>query len=301
VLPLGHCEEKIHKVKFNFQWRCNLKFSSSLVLMLVLVVLVTPVGAQTNAANDPALCSLMTLNGRYGVLEQGTIVKQIPGFPFPPPYPVVLAANATYDGAGNESGTFTTSIGGLVLTGTFTGMYTVAPDCTYTEDFVATPPGVSLHVSGVINGNGIFREILYIYTDPDRVVFGTAKKTPPGGCSLETLKGKYANLGNSTVVAAPPGFPPTPFPTAEFVILTYDGAGNASGTFTINFDGMVFSGTGTSTYTVNRDCSYSQATTLPDGSVEHATGTITGEGIHQEVRFISTGSGQVSSGTMKKM
>lgn len=266
-------------------------FSRSFTVMLAISLLSASLVAQTHRANS-ANCSLATLKGTYGALEEGTILPSIP---------VVLTANATYDGEGKESGTFTANIGGLPVAGTFTGTYSVASDCTYTEEFVATPPGVSLHVSGVITGNGTFREINYIYTDPDRVAFGTAKKTPPGGCSLESLKGKYENLGHSTVVAAPSGFPPTPFPTAEFVILTYDGAGNAAGTFTINFDGIVFSGTGTSTYTVNRDCSYSQATTLPDGSVEHATGTVTGEGIHQEVRFISTGSGQVSSGTMKKM
>lgn len=260
------------------------KISWSFLLILVLLTI-------TAATSWAEQCSLATLNGTYGVLEQGTIL---------PSYPVVLAANATYDGEGKESGTFAANIAGLPVTGTFTGTYSVASDCTYTEDFVATPPGVSLHVSGVITGDGIFREIHYIYTNSDRVVFGTAKKTPPGGCSLETLKGKYENLGHSTVVAAPPGFPPTPFPTAEFVILTYDGAGHAAGTFTINFDGMVFSGTGTSTYTVNHDCSYSEETTLADGSVIHATGTVTGEGIHQEGRFISTDSGQVSSGTMKK-
>ena len=267
-------------------------FNKSFVVTLAISLLSASLVAQTQEANSAKRCSLATLKGTYGVLEQGTIL---------PSFPVVLAANATYDGAGRESGTFTANINGLPVTGTFTGTYTVASDCTYTEEFVATPPGVSLHVSGVITGEGIFREIHYIYTDHDRVVFGTAKKTPPGGCSLETLKGKYENLGHTTVVAAPPGFPPTPFPTAEFVILTYDGAGNAAGTFTTNFDGMVFSGTGISTYTVNRDCSYTQETTLADGSVLHATGTVTGEGIHQEVRFIGSDSGSVSSGTMKKM
>lgn len=69
---------------------------------------------------------------------------------------------------------------------------------------------------------------------------------------------------------------------------------------TINFDGMVFSEAGTSTYTVNHDCTYSEETTLADGSVLHVAGIGTAEGIHQEVHFISTDNVQVSMGTMKK-
>ncbi len=272
-------------------------FSKSFVVTLAISLLSASLVAQTHGANS-ANCSLATLKGTYAVLEQGTIIHQIPGFP-PPPLPFVITATVFFDGAGKLAGTATASVNGFVNTGPVVGTYTVNPDCTYSDEFTDSQ-GFTNHHGGAIIGDGVFREIQYIYTDADVVAFGTAKKTPPGGCSLETLKGKYLNLGHSTVVAAPPGFPPTPFSTAEFVILTYDGRGNAAGTFTINFDGMVLSGTGTSTYTVNRDCSYSQETTLPDGSVEHATGTVTGEGIHQEVRFISTGSGQVSSGTMKK-
>ena len=147
-------------------------FGKSLVVTLAITVLSASLVAQTHGANNAKHCSLATLKGTYGVLEQGTIL---------PSYPVVLAANATYDGEGKELGTFAANIAGLPVTGTFTGTYSVASDCTYTEEFVATPPGVSLHVSGVITGDGIFREIQYIYTDPDRVVSGTAKKTPRGG------------------------------------------------------------------------------------------------------------------------
>jgi hypothetical protein len=274
-------------------------FNKSFVVTLAILMLSASLVAQTQGANSVRRCSLATLKGTYGVLEEGTIVQQIPGF-LPPPVPIAIAATAFFDGAGKLSGTATASVGGFINTGPFAGTYTVNPDCTYSDEFTDSL-GFTNHHAGAIIGDGMFREIQYIYTDAGTVAFGTAKKTPPGGCSLETLKGKYEKLGHSTVVAAPPGFPPTPFPTAEFVIVTYDGAGNAAGTFTINFDGMVFSGTGTSTYTVNRDCSYSEETTLVDGSVLHATGTVTGEGIHQEVRFIATDSGQVSSGTMKKM
>jgi hypothetical protein len=236
----------------------------------------------------------MTLNGGYGVLEQGAIVKQIPGFPFPPPYPVVLAANATYDGAGNESGTFATSIGGLVLTGTFTGTYTVNSDCTYTEEFVATPPGVSLHVSGVITGSGTFKEIRYIYTDPDRVVYGTAKKTPPGGCSLRTVQGAYAVSGHGTIVTQPPLL------VAQVGSFIADGAGHMSGSEDVSTGGNAVQDTFTGNLTVNSDCSTLVTITDSNGLTTHQWGVITGEGRSQEYNGIVTAEGWIFVESVKK-
>lgn len=236
-------------------------FRKSFVVPLAIWVLSATLVAQTHGANSERRCSLASLKGTYGISEKGTIIQQIPGFP-PPPLPFVISATSFFDGAGKLTGTTTASVNGFAITGPFAGTYTVNPDCTYSDEFTDSA-GFTNHHAGVIIGAGMLREIQYIYTDANTVAFGTAKKTPPVGCSLETLKGKYGSLGHSSVVAAPPGFPPTPFPTAEFVILTYDGAGHAAGTFTINFNGMVFSGTGTSTYTVNRDCSYSEKPPSP--------------------------------------
>jgi hypothetical protein len=258
-----------------------MKLSSSLILMLALVLLATTVVAQTNAVNG---CSLASLKGTYGVLEQGTI----------PPYPVVLAANATYDGAGKESGTFNASIGGLPVAGTFTGTYAVNSDCTYTEEFVATPPGVSLHVSGVITGNGIFREIHYIYTDSDRIVSGTAKKTPPGGCSLRTLSGAYAVLGQGTIVAQPPLL------VAHVGPFNADGAGHFSGSEYVTLGGIALQDTFTGDDTVNSDCSASVIVTDSNGLVTHEWGVITGEGRSQELNSIVTEPGWIFVESVKR-
>lgn len=270
-------------------------FSKSFVLTLALFLLAIPVVAQTSAVNNSKRCSLATLNGTYGVLEQGAIVAQLPGFP-PPPYPVVLAASATYDGAGNLSGTFKTSIGGLPLTGTFTGTYTVSSDCRYAEEFVATPPGVSLHDSGIITGNGTFREIHYIYTDSDRVISGTAKKTPPGGCSLKTIKGQYAVFGQGTIFV--PGFPP--LLVAHVGPFTADGAGHLSGSDDVTHGGTALHETFTANATINSDCTVSLIISDSGGLVVNEWGTITGEGRSQEFNGIVTDPGWVFVESAKK-
>lgn len=133
------------------------------------------------------------------------------------------------------------------------------------------------------------------------VVAQTTAGDTTKSCSLATLKGTYAKFEHGTIIAQLPGFPPPPVLTASVVIVTYDGAGNASGRFTGTFNGVVFSGTGTSTYTVNGDCTYSEEITIGDGFVSHVAGTVTGAGIHQEVQFIYTDSWLVSFGTIKKM
>ena len=126
------------------------------------------VGSGTFRRIVPRVCSLSSLSGAYEALDQGTIAG-------PTPLPAAITVNVTYDGAGSLSGTFTGSVGGTLEMGTFTGTYTVKPDCTYSDNITTSPPG-TVHHAGTITGPGIFQEIHYIYTDAGFVVPGTARK-----------------------------------------------------------------------------------------------------------------------------
>jgi len=256
------------------------------------------IGATTAEASSN--CSLATLNGTYGVLEQGTVVGQIPGLP-PPPFPVALTANPTFDGAGNLSGTYSASFGGVPVRGTFRGTYTVNSNCTYSDEF--TPSGGPVfHRAGTITGCGIFREVHYVSTDPWLVAFGAAKKTPPGGCSSASLKGTYARLGHGTITEQLPGFPPPPLPTAHSGVVAFDGKESLSGSDTISLSGIPgpLSDTFTGTYKVEPDCTTSAVFNTSGGLVLHEAGTITGAGIFREVSAIITDAGGVSTDTLNK-
>jgi hypothetical protein len=75
------------------------------------------------------------------------------------------------------------------------------------------------------------------------------------GCSLASLKGRYAIDGQGTVVAQLPGFPAPPAPQGEVAIVTVDGAGSFSGSATLNIGGLVLNSVAfTGNYTVNSDC-----------------------------------------------
>ena len=112
-------------------------------------------------------CSLASLNGRYAIEGQGTVVAQLPGFPAPPA-PQSEVAIATLNGAGSFSGSATLNVGGLVLNSVpFTGNYTVNSDCTGTAT-VNTSLGLTLHNAIVVIGGG--QRFIETETDPFQVI-----------------------------------------------------------------------------------------------------------------------------------
>ena len=152
-----------------------MNFRRTFTVCVALVLLAIPLVAQTNSVTPP--CSLATLKGAYGGLDEGTVVVQLPGFPTPP-FQEALTQIVTYDGAGHFSGVgVAASFGGLIVPGPipFTGTYTVSRDCIYTDEWVI--PGVgNFHHAGTITGQGRFQEIRYIDTDDGIIGTGTAKK-----------------------------------------------------------------------------------------------------------------------------
>ena len=198
------------------------KLARSLLLLGLLFPVLIGV---TTVTASPGNCSLATLKGKYGSLEQGTVVVDL-GAPFPPPpWPVALTAIDTYDGKGNLSGTYWANFGGIPVSGPFTGTYIVNPDCTYSDTI--TPEGESpSHRVGTITGEGIDQELQTIYTDAWLVAFGTAKKTLPWGCSLRTLKGTYEVFGQGTdtgIAVSWFSFCPFRLPTLGFSLPTAQG------------------------------------------------------------------------------
>ncbi|HMK23488.1 MAG TPA: hypothetical protein VK466_14225 [Terriglobales bacterium] len=147
------------------------------VWSFLLVVLLLTATTGTGWAKG---CSARTLKGTYVAFEQGQFVTDVPGlFPLGP---FVNTAKATFDGEGNFSGEYVAVIGdGTVRQGEFSGTYTVGSDCTYSDDFTVTIPGipfpVPLHHKGFISGESILQEVHYIYVDPSSAVPGVLSGT----------------------------------------------------------------------------------------------------------------------------
>jgi hypothetical protein len=75
-----------------------------------------------------------------------------------------------------------------------------------------------------------------------------------GGCSVATLSGSYG-FNNPGFVTANHSVKGAEVPFAAVGVVTLDGAGNGSGTYTLSINGGISTGnTFSETYTVNPDC-----------------------------------------------
>jgi hypothetical protein len=246
-------------------------------LAIVAAVIFASVMVATPASWAQGRCSVATLKGSYGVVEQGVVLADI-GIPIPRPFPTANVALVTYDGAGNMSATYKASYGGMILSGTVQGTYTVDPDCTYYDSV----PTVHLERKGTIVGEGMLQEIHAIYTVPWIVGGGTRWKTPVGECSAANLKGPYSLSGQGAL--NPPGGPT--LPGRQTGLITYNGRGNFYGSETVNLAGATEHNTFVGTYTVAGNCSVSAEISSSSGLELRAAGVIVGEGVRQAVHVI---------------
>ena len=116
-----------------------------------------------------------------------------------------------------------------------------------------------------------------------------------GNCSLATLKGSIGFTEQGTVLPAPS----VTLPYASTGIVTFDGDGHLKGRVTSRIGGTVHEDTFTGTYAVDADCTFKADITGAAGDVHHQVGTITGEGIFLEGRYIYTDPGLVATGIAK--
>ncbi len=144
------------------------------VLGLVMTLTATCGTDLVKSAQAATVCSAASVQGTFALYGQGTITGPLPGFP-PPPYPINHVGIVKFDGAGNFSGSETASVNGLAGPATFTGTYSVTPDCTVTAT-LTNSLGLTVHESGVTNGSGAFQEIHLIVTDEGWVFDETLKK-----------------------------------------------------------------------------------------------------------------------------
>lgn len=117
-------------------------------------------------------------------------------------------------------------------------------------------------------------------------------------CSVSTLKGAYSVQAQGTVVSQLPNFPAPPFPFAEVAIDYLDGAGNISGKFTANVDGVVVPGTVAGTYTVNADCTGAVTMQTNSGIPVNESFVVLG---NRSLRLVDTDSYIVITRTMEKI
>ncbi len=137
-----------------------------------LVVLSAAFLANTAPSAHARSCSLAGSAGKYGFTLTGVVIL--------PTGPVPLAAvgRAVLDAAGNVTGTEARSLGGGFADETFTGSYTVNPDCTGTTT-------LNFFVSGQLVRTSV---VSFVFDDNQREIRMVQKSlTLPNGVSLPVV------------------------------------------------------------------------------------------------------------------
>ncbi len=137
---------------------------------------------------------------------------------------------------------------------------------------------------------GISLALFLLFTTP--AVYASL----PGNCSLASLNGSYSFFEAATLVGNPA------MRMVSSGIIRFDGNGNHSGESITNVEGLGVAAvdTFTGTYAVNSDCTYSGELT-GGGVTFHFVGTITGDGMLRETRYVITDPGWVALGTVKRI
>jgi hypothetical protein len=114
----------------------------------------------------PRTCSNESLEGAYGFSFNGTTGLGL----------VAAVGKISFDGDGNVSGSYSESLGGVIIKGNFVGAYVVHSDCTVSATLMGAkaPSSWSAQAEGVIVDDG--RELFLVGTDPGTVVNGELKK-----------------------------------------------------------------------------------------------------------------------------
>ena len=146
------------------------------VMLLVIAGLTALNGSKAFRLHaDSEVCTNAILHGGYGAGTAGLINSSsnpndvtIPTF-----VPFAEAVHFVFDGHGRFAGSSTADYGGMIFPVTFTGTYSVKPNCTGSLTADAGDNGI-IHRDLVIVEGG--REVEFVSTDAGLVIAGYMKK-----------------------------------------------------------------------------------------------------------------------------
>jgi hypothetical protein len=211
-------------------------------IYLVLSVLIAMVAGSTAAS---AACSNASVNGVYGITSVGLNGSL---------QPAASVDQITVDGAGNLTGSSTKSIDGSIVTFTFTGVYTIAANCTGRATFT-NQDGSTEHDNIFLN-NGNTGAFL-IQTDSNHVQSSIAVAQGAAMCTDLAVKRSYSFEATGIVIG-----------TGQVAVagrVTLNGTGSITGTETLSLNGVIHSSVAVSgTYQINSNCT-GTATITPKG------------------------------------
>ncbi len=131
----------------------------ALTLVVSLFAIVPPATAAPSYEPD-VRCRLSTLEGEYLYVQDGFTVA---GTEAAQRMPFAQAGREVYDGRGNVTGTYSASINGSIVRGSYEGTYTLGIDCTGTVVFTDDRGQVFHYDIFALHGGD---EFVFLQTDP---------------------------------------------------------------------------------------------------------------------------------------
>ncbi|HEY4845103.1 MAG TPA: hypothetical protein VII89_05365 [Candidatus Dormibacteraeota bacterium] len=267
--------------------RRSLILALTMAAVLGFPALLAPAGSSPKALAAEG-CGVRSLHGAYGYAFQGQVIP-----PGTTEFDTAIAGRIVFDAHGGLSGSEWDSANGFQETLTFTGSYSIQPDCTGTAALVNSN-GRTDHITlGLIEGG---QEFNFTVTDPGVVITGQPSRLGISRCTDRSLSGVF----NAT--ASGSDFTPAGVENGDdslFFSIHFDGHGHESGSATLNINGFSFPDTFTGTYHVNPDCTGSATNTFASSGSDAVNFVIVEQG--NEVKFFNAQPGIVFSGTMDRM
>ena len=267
--------------------RRSLILALTMAAVLGFPALLAPAGSSPKALAAEG-CGVRSLHGAYGYAFQGQVIP-----PGTTEFDTAIAGRIVFDAHGGLSGSEWDSANGFQETLTFTGSYSIQPDCTGTAALVNSN-GRTDHITlGLIEGG---QEFNFTVTDPGVVITGQPSRLGISRCTDRSLSGNFnatASGSDFTAAGVENG------DDSLFFSIHFDGRGHESGSATLNINGFSFPDTFTGTYHVNPDCTGSATNTFASSGSDAVNFVIVEQG--NEVKFFNAQPGIVFSGTMDRM
>jgi hypothetical protein len=262
-------------------------------LATLLIFLMAMIFAAVVPIRAVAACSATTIQGTYGWRLKPLTLPNAPGsfLNIGASSPAEFVGQIVFDGNNSISGFLAGNGGGVPQPSTFTGTYSVDPNCTGTVTRVLSGGASRAYEIAIVQGGA---EIEFANTtgSPNQVVGeGVAQRAPAAPCSTATINGSYGFKFN--LLFSPPSSNHAAFlqfgsfePGDLAGLIVFDPSNNTiSGFRSGNTGGIPVSSTFTGTYSVNADCTGTVNQVLADQSRQYAI-TIVQDGA--EIGFANT-------------
>jgi hypothetical protein len=269
--------------------RANAREESTMISKMLRIALTVVLASFALGPTAWATCSNASLSGIYGYLGGGTNTNGVP---------TATLGQLTFDSStGKFTGTLTVSTDGVIETGSVSGTYAVASNCTVTG--TSTVEGGKAHpFSAVVTSTGGVKEV---DGHTGATTGGSVLAQGSPTCTNAGVKGSFGLEATGVFVTGAPFTGPLALIGELVLSVNASGDGEISGHVAGSENGTILTFTKepvTGSYSVNKDCTGTFSITPEGKSALNFSFVIVNGG--KEMLAIFTDADTVVSGTLQR-